>query len=203
MAEVKKRPARKKAAVKKAVKSFTKSEVDEIVAKAVAEAVKAVQEPVVLKTDAPDIELLELTDPVGAQLAKQDQGPGGKRVEAAPLETNPLTKEQIENMSQEEIDLYNQNELRKVQARKQAQTVRRTEMESMSSSQRLKVLLGERDPNIIREADNPLGERMVECVALRKVGLGEQGMSELEETIKVPVSAARRLQDAGALKVSI
>lgn len=151
-----------------------------------------------------DIELLELADPIGAQLAKKDgYTPGGKVIEADVLETPPLTKEAIDNMSDEEIAAYNQREQRKLQARKQAQATNRSNLERMNSSQRIRALTGERDPNIIREADNPFGERMVECVTIRRVGLGEQGTSDVDERIKVPLSGARHLQDQGAIKVMI
>ena len=148
--------------------------------------------------------MLELTDPIGAQLAKEDaHSPGGRQVEAVPLQTNPLTKEQIESMTDEQIAEYNQNELRKMDARKQQQLVNRSQLEKMSRAERIREMQKDRDPSIIREADNPLGERMVQCVSVRRVGLGEQGTSEINETIKVPLSGARKLQDSGAIKVQI
>ena len=148
-----------------------------------------------------DIELLELADPIAAQVAKR--GPGGKVVEAPVFDTPTLTKEQVENMSEEEIAAYNQNELRRVEARKQQQEINRSKLEKMSPKDRMQNMFRDRDPSVIREADNPLGERMIDCVAKRRVGLGEQGTSEIDERIRVPISGARHLQESGAIIVSI
>lgn len=152
-----------------------------------------------------EMDILALSDPIGAQLAEQDRHrPGGNKVEASPqFETNPLSAEDIANMTEDEIDDYNRREQRKLQARKQAQVLRRSEMEGLSRKERLKAVMGQRDPNRVRHADNPLGEREVLVVSRRRVGLGEEGMSDLHERIFVPLSAARRLQDAGAVKVEI
>ena len=163
--------------------------------------------PVVEGDDFVDLELLDLADPIGAQLAREDIAsgptPGGRVVEAELLESFTLTPAQIESMTDDEIAAYNQNEVRKMRARKQAQVVNRSEMANMTPAERVKAMNGKRDPDYVREADNPLGERMVKCQTVRKIGLGEQGTSDLGETVKIPLSGARQLQDSGAIKVLI
>lgn len=165
------------------------------------------REPEVKEDHYVDLDMLDLTDPIAAQLAREDGGPtpGGKRVEAqlSSLESAPLTPDQIAEMTDEQIEEYNRAELRRLQARKQAQVVRRSELERMNRADRIRALQGDRDPTIIREADNLLGERMVTVVSIRKIGLGEQGTSEVGETIRIPLSGARKLQDSGAVKVQI
>ena len=203
--------------------ALTKADVAEMIANAVGQAIpEAVNQAVTAITsaqqrdDAPehardpnmmtsypeeDIELLELADPIAAQVAKR--GPGGKVVEAPAFDTPTLTKEQVENMSEEEVAAYNQNELRRIEARKQQQEINRSKLERMSPKDRMQNMFRDRDPSVIREADNPLGERMIDCVAKRRVGLGEQGTSEIDERIRVPISGARHLQESGAIIVSI
>ena len=162
---------------------------------------------VVAETDV-DLELLELTDPIGYQLAMEgDDGPapGGRRKVEAAIDDGisvTLTQEQIEGMSEEEIDEYNRKELQRVRARKQQQLINRSRLEKMSPGDRIRALT-ERDPNRIRQADNPLDERMIKCVATNRIGLGVEGTSDPGETIYVPLSGARMLQDQGRIRVLI
>ena len=187
-------------AVEKMVPNVVEAAIPRLVAAVTAESPQTVPDAPV-SDDAEDLDVLALTDPIAAQLASQS--PGGRTVEAAPLQTNPLTAEQIDKMTPEEIDAYNRNELLKTQARKAQQMKNRSELERMHPSERIRYLTGKRDPSIIREADNLLGEKMVKVQTKRRIGLGEQGTSDLDEVIMVPLSGARRLQDEGAVRVLI
>lgn len=198
------------AAVEQAVESVSLTQVEELIAAAVGKATESIIQAVTAQSpqtvpDAvmdEDMEFLELTDPIGAQLARQDgHTPGGKTVEAGPLETNSLTREQIESMTEAEIDAYNRNELAKQQKRKAQQARNRQELERMNTADRYRALTADRDPNRIRSVDNPLNERMIKCEALARVGLGDEGTSEVGETIMVPLSGCRHLQDQHRIKV--
>ena len=42
----------------------------------------------------------------------------------------------------------------------------------------------------------------VDCITLRKIGL-DSGMSEVDQLVSLPKDVAKRLQDAGAVKVKL
>ena len=150
-----------------------------------------------------DIELLELTDPIAAQLAKQDHpSPGGQVIEAE-QDVRNLSRDEYLALTDEEKRAYDNAQAQKIATRKKAAAARRADIAQMGAADRIRTLTGKRDPDVIRKADNPGNERMVKAEALRKIGLGEEGTSDLHETIFLPISAARHLQDEGCIKVLI
>lgn len=53
-----------------------------------------------------------------------------------------------------------------------------------------------------KAATKKAAPKVVECIALRAVGLDDR-TCKIGEEISLPVEAARKLQDAGAIKVKI
>ena len=57
-----------------------------------------------------------------------------------------------------------------------------------------------RDENIIRGIE---GKDQIKCVTARKVGLDDGVTSDINETISIPKSVAKKLQDSGAIKIEL
>lgn len=95
-----------------------------------------------------------------------------------------------ETMSDEEIATYN-----KAQKAKQAERMRQQEINRSQASAG-----ADRDTDIIRGI---AGDDLVRVVAVRKIGLEDNQTSDIGEPLDVPRDIARRLQEAGAVKVEI
>ncbi len=191
------------------IKAMVASAVSDAIAEAVPQIIEAVtaKSPQVVP-DAPvveseiDIEILELTDPVAAQIARQDQSPGGKVIEAEP-EVRNISRAEYDTLTDEEKRAYDNAQLQKVDKRKRAAAARRSEIAQMSTADRIRTLAGKRDPNVIRKAENPMDERMIKVQSINRIGLGEEGTSDVDEVIYVPYTAAKHLQEEGRIKVLI
>ena len=95
-----------------------------------------------------------------------------------------------EDMSAEEIEKFNAE-----QKEKQAKRMRQQERNRSKAS-----VAPERDTKVIRGIT---GSDRVRVVAVRKVGLEDNQTSDVGEPLDLPRDIARRLQEAGAVKVEI
>lgn len=203
MATVKKTPTkkavRKTAARKAPAKKAPEVDVDAIVAKAVEASVAATAQLITQSL----AKLQAQTAPQPPELpSSPEHSPGGRKVEAA-VEVRTVTREEYARMDDDEKARYNNAQAQKVAERKKQADQNRADMMSMPRGQRIKMLMADRDPNIIRQADNPLGEETVQVVCLRKVGLNNFETSDVGEKVILPLTAARNLQDSGAIRVAI
>jgi len=130
--------------------------------------------------------------------------PTVKVTEAKALETNVLTPEAAALLTPEEVAAFNQKEVNKMRARKQAQANNRKDLDKLGTLARTKEMQ-KRDPRVIRMAIDPDydGDDYVRVECLRKVGLDVGVTSDLNEMIDVPRHAAKRLQESGAVRVAI
>lgn len=113
------------------------------------------------------------------------------------------SKEEIESWSEEQIQAYNQRQADAMREKKRRMMQNREEFDRMPRGERLKLLNMDRDPSIIRESINPLGEKMVEVVTKVKIALDEGEMSDVDETIRLPLSTAKKMQSQGKVEVSL
>ncbi len=94
------------------------------------------------------------------------------------------------DMTDEEIEAFNDAEEKKDKARKSRQAANRIKRMKPES----------RDKTIIRGIKGP---SQIKVETIKKVGLDKEETSEVGETISIPKEIAIRLQDAGAVKVKL
>ncbi len=121
------------------------------------------------------------------------------------LETIAPSEEEIATWTPEQVKEFNERELKKMAARKQRQEAKRKEMEGMGSQQRRAAMSKPRDPNEIRIAIDPDydGDDYVRVQCLRRVGLGNDIMSDINEIVDMPREHAKRLQESGAVRIAL
>ena len=121
------------------------------------------------------------------------------------IETAPPTEEEIATWTPEQVKEFNEKEVKKMRARKQAQQAKRAQFDSMSTSQRRQAMRQERDPNIIRIAVDPDydGDDYVRVQCLRRVGLGDGETSDINEVVDMPRHQAKRLQETGVIRIAL
>ncbi len=95
-----------------------------------------------------------------------------------------------EDMTAEEIEAFNAAEKEK-----------RDKLVAKQANNRAKQrATQERDPDVIRGI---AGEDCIRCISVRRIGIDNGEMSEVDEEIDIPKSIAKALQKNGAIQVSL
>ena len=97
----------------------------------------------------------------------------------------------VENMTDEEIEAFNEEEAQRKQDLLDQQAKNRKSKNKA---------VPERDKTIIRGI---AGDDQIRCISLRRIGLDNDEMSDIDEPIDLPKTIAGKLQDAGAIMVKL